>query len=294
MRLETHSPDRKTLANAIGEWLHEPVHYDGAPSMTYSIGPVKVERDASITCDDTDVWAALTPFFQNYGWLPEAETNTGQEVSTTETNTAQAADTTETITVNSVSIPLSGFTPQSAANLVRLVYTRQDLLNAMTRGDTIFVDDEVISLLSDRPPESMDDLGTLLDSEAAVGMLRGIGIADGKLTIDFPFSEERPTDWQHYAKLMFALADKARAATRVNARRIRPYDAEMKYFCNSLLNQLGFGGAEHKELRSVLLGHLTGYAAFRNREKMAAHRAKYGGKRKAEEESREDTHDEAN
>ncbi len=283
MRLETHSPDRKTLANAIGEWLHEPVHYDGAPAMTYSIGPVKVERDASITCDDADVWATLTPFFQNYGWLPEAETNTGQEVSTT-----------ETITVNSVSIPLSGFTPQSAANLVRLVYTRQDLLNAMTRGDTIFVDDEVISLLSDRPPESMDDLGTLLDSEAAVGMLCGIGIADGKLTIDFPFSVEHPTDWQHYAKLMFALAEKARTATRVNARRIRPYDAEMKYFCNSLLNQLGFGGTEHKELRSVLLGHLTGYAAFRNREKMAAHRAKYGSKRKAEEESREDTHDEAN
>lgn len=283
MRLETHSPDRKTLANAIGEWLHEPVHYDGAPSMTYSIGPVKVERDASVTCDDTDVWATLTPFFQNYGWLPEAETNTGQEVSTT-----------ETITVNSVSIPLSGFTPQSAANLVRLVYTRQDLLNAMTRGDTIFVDDEVISLLSDRPPESMDDLGTLLDSEAAVGMLSGIGIADGKLTIDFPFSEERPTDWQHYAKLMFALADKARAATRVNARRIRPYDAEMKYFCNSLLNQLGFGGTEHKELRTVLLGHLTGYAAFRNREKMAAHRAKYSGKRKTDNSDGEDTHDEAN
>ena len=50
MRVETHCQNRKLLAQAISEWVHDPVHYDGAPAMTYSIGPFKVQGDASVTC----------------------------------------------------------------------------------------------------------------------------------------------------------------------------------------------------------------------------------------------------
>lgn len=55
---------------------------------------------------------------------------------------------------------------------------------------------------------------------------------------------------------------------------IEPEDSEMKYFCRGFLLQLGLGGAEYKELRSVLLDHLHGFAAFRTTAKMDAHRQK--------------------
>lgn len=285
MRLETNSPDRKLLARAIGEWLHEPVHYDGAPTMAFSVGSVKVDRDAVITCDDADTWAALTPFFQNNGLMQEEEAE--------QTVAEQEESETENITVNSVSIPADDFTVQSAVNLLHTLYARQNLLNAMTGGDTIFVDDEVITLLSDTPPESMEAFRALVDSEAAAGMIRGFGFADGKLTIDFPRDEEHPENWQHYAMLMLALAGKAKAARRVNKKRITPDDTEMKYFCNGFLNQLGFGGEEHKELRHVLLGHLHGYAAFKNTDKMETYKARFIERRRALRQSEGESHGEA-
>ena len=292
MRVETHCQNRKLLAQAISEWVHDPVHYDGAPAMTYSIGPFKVERDASITCDDSDAWATLTPFLQNHGWLPTEEAVAEHEATAQDEPTSEDTSV-EDIHLHSISIPLMEFTVESAANLLRMVYARQDLLNAMTRGDTIFVDEEVMNLLRDTPPSSMDELRALVDSETSIGLLRGIGIADGKLTMDFPFDAERPTDWQHYAKLMFTLADRAKSAHRVSTKRIQPSDTEMKYFCNSLLNQLGFGGTEHKELRHVLLGHLHGYAAFRTADKMEEHKTRFTERRRMLRQQREEKHDEA-
>ena len=54
----------------------------------------------------------------------------------------------------------------------------------------------------------------------------------------------------------------------MNATLVEPADSEMKYFCRGFLLQLGLGGPQYKELRSVLLGHLHGFAAFRTVEKM--------------------------
>ena len=66
---------------------------------------------------------------------------------------------------------------------------------------------------------------------------------------------------------------------------IEPEDSEMKYFCRGFLLQLGLGGAEYKELRSVLLDHLHGFAAFRTTAKMDAHRQKYAEIRRQQREN---------
>lgn len=93
------------------------------------------------------------------------------------------------------------------------------------------------------------------------------------------------TRWQHYANLLLAIAAKAKAARRVNAALVEPADSEMKYFCRAFLLQLGLGGAEHRDMRSLLLNHLHGYAAFRTTEKMDAHRQKYADLRRQLRES---------
>ena len=289
MRIETNIPDRKTLAKAISEWIHEPVHYDGVPRCSYSIGPVKVEHDGAIACDNSDAWMTLMPFFQNHGWLEAAEAelpapiqeqNEKSEEAENENGTDDDFILTPpvleppTITETSVGIPLNTLNVAELGNLLRLVYTRQDLINAMAKADTVFIDEEVITLLDDTAPDTVDAVMKLVHDESVLGMLRGIAFSEDRLNITLPYDANDPTAWQPMARLFIAMADKAREAHRVSSKRITPAADEMKYFCNSLLNQLGFGGAAHKALRKALLGHLTGYAAFRSTDKMNAHKAR--------------------
>ena len=53
------------------------------------------------------------------------------------------------------------------------------------------------------------------------------------------------------------------------------------------------GGADHREIRNALLGHLHGFAAFRTADKMDAHKAKYAEIRRAKRETEEENDHEA-
>lgn len=268
-RNERHGP--QSPGNKISELIHEPVHYNGVPTCSYSVGSVTVERTAAITCEDSEAWQRLLPFFREKGWIQEP---------VDEPDDVEETETMETVTMNTemqtpeatgVNIPLNDFTAIGVANLLRLLYTRQDLINAMTRSDRLCIDEEVMNLLEDKQEATMEDILAMLQSETDIGMVKGMAISEGRLTVDFVFDSERPTDWTHYAKLMAALVEKADHAHHVSKKRITPEDIEMKYFCNTFLNQLGFGGAEHKELRSVLMAHLHGFAAFRSADKIWKH-----------------------
>lgn len=151
MRIETNATDRKALANKISELIHEPVHYNGVPSCSYSVGPVTVERTAAITCEDSEAWQRLLPFFREQGWIQEP---------VDEPADVEETETMETVTMNTemqtpeatgVNIPLNDFTAIGVANLLRLLYTRQDLINAMTRSDRLCIDEEVMNLLENKP-----------------------------------------------------------------------------------------------------------------------------------------------
>ena len=278
MRIETHTQDRKLLARAIAEWIHAPVHYDGMPTCAYSIGSVKVLRDGSIETDDAEAWAALTPFFQGNGWIPE--TTPEQEEQMQEHNEQiQEENQPAEITRQCVSIPLRNNTAAEVEKLIRALFARQKLINAMTKGDALFIDDELIDLLNDADLDSIDKICELLKKESEIGMVRGVEISDQRICMEFPFDAEQPTIWQHYADLLIAVADHAFKAHHVNSKLIDPEEHEMKYFCHSWICQLGFGGPDHAEKRAALLNHLTGYAAFRNSEKMDRHKARCAERR---------------
>ena len=116
-------------------------------------------------------------------------------------------------------------------------------------------------------------------------MLAGIRILDGKLEMSFPFDESRPADWQAYASILLAVARRSKTVHHVSAAFLDPKPDEMKYFCRNWLIQLGLGGPEHKETRRVLIGHLTGFAAFRTTDKMQEHRERYAAKRQEKREA---------
>lgn len=153
MRIETHTPDRKVLANAIAEWIHEPVHYNGVPRCTYSIGPVTVERDGAISTESADAWATLMPFFENNGWLEQAQNQMCDHLESLtaepEAEPNSKAEAAEPVTATCVSIPMGDATPENIVNLLRTLYARQKLINAMTQSDRLFIDEEVVTLLHD-------------------------------------------------------------------------------------------------------------------------------------------------
>ena len=273
MRLETGMTERKTLAQAIGEWIHEPVHYDGVPKCSYSIGPVKVLRDGSIETEDADAWAALTPFFQNNGWLPEAEQQMEEHIETVAAGASdlEAADG-DGIKQIDISLPIEDFTPEQLNNLLRMIYSKQALLNRSFGVDLIRIPNVLIAALEVQIPESPADFTAYLDRTEAD--LQGFDFRDGKLTVSFPFDEAEPTQWELYATLLNGIVKAARTANRTKAEIQQPGDNE-KYFMHSWLIRLGFGGADFKALRALLLNKLTGYCAFPDKERADRHKAKY-------------------
>ncbi len=261
MTIETHAPDRKTLAHALGEAIQEPVRYLGTPSYGYQVGAYIIDREAAIHGED---FTPLRDFLMQGGYITEDTPLTDLEEST-----AQSTDF-STDSVENVSIALpEDITAQTLTNLLRMMYARQDLIAAMTKSHALWLDEEVITLLADLKPDSIEKISELLANEAQVNMATGIELTDGKLVVRFENPQGEATQ-----ELLTRMLEVASQATRVNAKRISPADSEMKYYCHTWLMQLHMGGIDFKATRASLLNHLQGYAAFRTVEKMDAHKEK--------------------
>ena len=274
MRVETGlNTQRKLLAQAIGEWLHLEPHYDGVPRCSYSIGPVKVEKDAAIVTDDLEAWTTLKSFFQNHGWAaeePEPETPTPEADS-------EAADPTD-IDGMEISEPAPGMTVGSLLNLIHMLYSKQYLFNRMTESGSLFISKNLIDSLKEHTPEDMATFQRRLANFKARGELDGFSYADGNVTLRYPFHAEQPMRWTTYGLLTDKIIKAAQSATRITAQVQEPENE--KYFARSWLLRLGLGGTDFKEEHRILLGGLKGHAAFPNDTAATKHKEKYAALRR--------------
>lgn len=308
MKVETTCTDRKKMATELAAHLGCTCAYMSTPTFAYRVGNLLVERDGSITGERADLEAAAGWLFEN-GYisepLPTEEAPTEEPVEEAPVAEGQPAKeqpddehlkapAEQEITHTCVSLPLAEFTPATLTNLLRMLYARQRLIREMTQSDCITIAHEVMNTLQSPDLNSMEIYERVLRESIDRGFIRGIEVTDGRLGIEFPYDAQQPTRWKHYADLLLAIANKAKAATRVSATLIEPEENEMKYFCRGFLLQLGLGGAAHKELRGVLLNHLHGYAAFRTTEKMDAHKQKYAALRRQLREQDSEAHSEVN
>lgn len=298
MTIQTATADRKAMAKAIAAHLGTETKYLGMPTCAYRAGPYTINQDGSIEGEDFE---AIRDFLIREGYAADIPGNGApddseatdpavtafvealENVPSIETVHA-AADQESEITETHVTIPLRDFTPTSLMNLLRMLYARQTLIAAMTKSDLIQIDEEMISRLTDEKPETIEEISEILKDEIREGLVSGVNYEDGKLTMAFPFDENKPTEWTAYSGLMLAAAARAKDMKHAVTRRLDPSDGEMKYFCRNWLLQLGMGGPGFKEQRRVLLGHLSGFAAFRTADKMDAHKAKLASQRKAKRE----------
>ena len=267
MTITTNTTDRKALAKAIAEELGTTARYMGMPSCGYQIGDFTVDRDGNISGED---FTALQDFLTRNGYeIPDLDTPAEEQPAE-----EMPADS-EHVTSMDISIPAHDVTVAQLKNLTHMLYARQTLINRMTQSDCLNIPEILIQRLADAEPESPEAFTDLLDDCKAMEGLTGFDFRDGKVSMTFPFDEAQPEKWTTYANLLNRIYDAAVKATRVFPERIEPDDQNEKYLAHVWLQRLGYHGPDFKAERKILLGHLTGYCAFANGDKMQAHKEKY-------------------
>ena len=185
-----------------------------------------------------------------------------------------------------LSFPVEDWTVSQLTNLLGLLYSHQHILRRMMRSDALYIDRQLVERLKEAQTPA-DFEAELADGRAAE-MLKGCRLREGKLTFETAPDDLDPARRQAYGALLGAILRQAKDAKRVFLKVDADPENE-KYRANSLLTRLGFSGPEHKELRRMLMGHLSGYAAFKNEAGMRAHREKYARLRRERQAAKEGT-----
>ena len=270
MTVTTNTTDRKALAKALADKLGTTAKYMGPPTFGYQVGDYIVDRNGNIEGEDFE---ALRDFLQSIGCFPEEETEPAGEQTEPETETPDSGTQDQV----SISVPADDLTPAQMKNLIFTLFTKQYLIGKMTGGDLLNIPDNLIARLMENTPETMEDFKALLDAAKEDG-LTGFDFADGKVTIIYQAHPDEPERNMVYAMLTARILKAAKEATRVFPERQEPENE--KYFARAWLMRIGYGGADSKAERNLLLKHLKGHSAFPNDEAAEKHKEKYAAIRK--------------
>ena len=289
--IATQCDDRKAMVRRLSEHLQAPAVYLYTPTYAFRIGEITVNRDASVSGEREALLPAAECLLEN-GYiteLPAELTEDDSEASAEEVPAkAEPADSAaEDITVTTIRIYEPDWTVQSMTNLMHMLYARQDLINRMLQMNCLRIDEVFIQALASEMMTSVGDFEALLHRAILDEHVTGVNIEHDAVLVELPW-EKDSIRWVFYSQIISACIKAAKTAKRVLPRRL---DSEAdKYHANAWLARLGFGGPEHKELRSTLMSHLSGYAAFKTADRMQAHKDKLAEQRRIRRESMEEEH----
>ena len=283
MNLNTHPENRKDMVKAISELTELPSAYMGMPSAAFQIGPITVNRDGTIDCEDETMIETIKPMLIEHDWLDaEAEPEAIAEATD---DSKEIPEDTEPLRVSQMDItmPIENWTVGQLTNLLRMIYSKQYLINRMLDYDMLYIEESFVTAISENLPETAADFEERMLRAIEADCVRGFRIADGKATLSAPFIEDEPTRWTAYADLLKGILKTAETASRISIKRLDDSENE-KYHANSWLMRMGFGGADYKEARRILMGHLTGFAAFKSAADMEAHKERQAQRRRERRE----------
>ena len=282
MTLQTNPAERREVVRAISERLGSPAVYLRMPTCAYRIGGLTVERDGSIASDDGALLDGLRPMLMERGWLTDAADS---EAEAPPAETEPDGPDSEPMGME-LSFPVEDWTVSQLTNRLGRLYSHQHILRRMMRSDALYIDRQLVERLKEAQTPA-DFEAELADGRAAE-TLKGCRLREDKLTFETAPDDLDPARRQAYVALLGAMLRQAKAAKRVFLKADAGPENE-KYRANSLLTRLGFAGRDHKELRRMLMGHLSGYAAFKNEAGMRAHREKYARLRRERQAAKEGT-----
>ena len=281
MILNTHPENRKEMVKAICELTGMNATYLFTPTYSYQVGPITISRDGSIDCEDEAMIEAIKPMLIERGWL-EAETQDEMPVEIeSPADSKEMPETVETINAEQMDItmPIPGWTVAQMTNLLRMLFSKQNLINRMLSYDMLSVEESFVKAISENPPESTADLEARVQEAIKTGSIRGFRLSDEQVALSTPFAQDEPTRWTAYADLLKGMLRIAKTATRISIKWLDDPENE-KYHANSWLMRMGLRGPQYKETRRILMGHLTGFAAFRSVADMQVHKKRVARKRR--------------
>jgi len=274
---------RKALATQISErLLGAPVVYVGVPSCAYNVGAtVTIDRQGNIEITGDDAMMILKPFFIEQGWM-EAEPADAETDLAAAPNSNPDHERTAGINTSRIAIP-AAMTVAQLTNLIHILYSKQYLLNRAATDGRLAIPEALIARLKEHTPETVEAFCELLNDFKALGELEGFEYEGSIVRMDFPYAEARPERWVAYAGLVGRIIHAAKAACRVKAE-LQTCENE-KYYMRAWLLRLGYGGADLKAERKLLLRNLKGRSAFPNDDAAEKHREKYAAIRRAAHEA---------
>lgn len=254
---------RKELVMAIGEILDTQPKYKGAPTFSYVIGDLTVNKEGSICFDEKTGNIEIT-----VERLLDGLDQAGFQLEVPDKQYDEPAEGGDAADVPD---------PDEAEAWAEREMRRMNLENQKVpdysnRGP--YGGDDVPDILTIEMPldgfteTRLENLDRLIASKAAL-IKKAIGadsltINRTETTLGFPWFRFgiKPEEINAYARFIGALCAMAKTQQRITATE-RPVDNE-KYAFRCFLLRLGFIGPKYKKERQILLSKLTGSAAFKN------------------------------
>ena len=240
MRIETNAANRKDVVKAVSGILGEPSKYMGVPTCSYQIGNCTIDRSGAVETEDEKTAELVRAGLLEQGLI--------------ETPHTEVDETT-------VSLPVEGMTAEGFKNLIYLIHSKQYLINRAFAEEVFRIPAELVEALGSA---EIPDAETFLQTfQSHAEGCRGISFPDGKAAFTLPAIND-PDMILAFTHLAAAMAQQAR-----EQKRIKPdetIEENEKYYMRIWLLRLGFGGAEGKEIRDLLMKKLKGNSAFRTDE----------------------------
>ena len=240
MRIETNAANRKDVVKAVSGILGQPSKYMGVPTCSYQIGNCTIDRSGAVETEDEKTAELVRAGLLEQGLI--------------ETPHTEADETT-------VSLPVEGMSAEGLKNLVFLTHSKQYLINRAFAEEVFQIPTELAETLGST--EILDAETFLQTFQSHAEGCRGIGFQDGKITFTLPTADD-PDMIKAFTHLTAAMVRQAKEQKRISPR--ETIEENEKYYMRIWLLRLGFGGAEGKEIRDLLMKKLKGHSAFRTEE----------------------------
>mgnify|MGYP001033047883 FL=1 len=237
MRIETNAANRKDVVKAVSAILGQPSRYLGVPTCAYQIGDCTIDRGGAVETGDEKTAEMVRAGLLEQGLIDTPQTE---------------------IEETTVSLPVEGMTAEGLKNLIFLIHSKQYLINRAFAEDVFRVPTALVEELGST---EIPDVETFLQTfQNHAESCRGISFQDGKITFTLPTAGD-PGMIKAFTHLTAAMVRQAKEQKRISPK--ETIEENEKYYMRIWLLRLGFGGAEGKEIRDLLMKKLKGNSAFR-------------------------------
>ena len=237
MRIETNAANRKDVVKAVSGILGQPAKYMGVPTCSYQIGNCTIDRSGAVETEDEKTAEMVRAGLLEQGLIESPQ--------------AEVDETT-------VSLPVEGMTVEGLKNLIYLIHSKQYLINRAFAEEVFRIPAALVEELGGAEVSSTEAFLQAFQNHA--DGCKGISFPDGKAAFTLPAIND-PDMIQAFTNLAAAMAQQAKEQKRIKPK--ETIEENEKYYMRIWLLRLGFGGAEGKETRNLLLKNLKGHTAFR-------------------------------